>query len=56
MLGIQSGSHDCIYPGMFGSYKVDKLEYGPKDFSVVCFHGTPKMHELPDTWVEEAWM
>lgn len=44
-----------LYPGMFGSYKASGLEDGPGGFSVVCFHGTPKMHELPGTWVERAW-
>jgi hypothetical protein len=44
-----------IFPGMFGSYKADDLEDGPKDFSVVCFHGTPKQNDLGGTWVEDVW-
>ena len=44
-----------LFPGMFGSYKVDELEDGPRDFSVVCFHGGPKQTALMDTWVGEAW-
>lgn len=44
-----------IFPGIIGSYKVDQLEDGPRDFSVCCFHGHPKQHHLEDTWVGEVW-
>jgi hypothetical protein len=43
-----------LYPGRIGSYKADALQAGPKDFSLVCFHGTPKPHEL-DGWVHDCW-
>ena len=44
-----------LYPGTFGSYKADQLEAGPGDFSVCCFHGYPKQHDLPGTWVDRVW-
>ena len=43
-----------LYPGEIGSYKVDELEEGPRDFSVVCFHGQPKQDVLGG-WVEAHW-
>lgn len=45
-----------ICPGMIGSYKADELQEGPRDFSVVCFHGQPKMHEFTEGWVHAAWV
>ena len=44
-----------LFPGMFGSYNADELATGPGDFSVVSFHGHPKQHNLPGSWVEDAW-
>jgi hypothetical protein len=43
-----------VAPGKIGSYKVDGLQDGPKGFSVCCFHGRPKPHEV-DGWVTDAW-
>ena len=45
-----------IWPGLAGSYKADKLQSGPKDFGVVCFHGKPKQHQVDEnSWVRAAW-
>ena len=44
-----------LFPGLIGSYKADSLQEGPGDFSIVCFHGVPKQHQLPGTWVDEKW-
>lgn len=44
-----------LHPGVFGSYKLDGLEDGPGGYATISFHGVPKMHELPGTWVERAW-
>jgi hypothetical protein len=49
---------DCwqdIAPGAIGSYKVDGLEDGPKDFAIVCFHGEPKPHDVTEGWVGDVW-
>ncbi len=43
-----------IWPGVFGSYKVDRLERGPGDFEVISFHGTPKMNAAAP-WAQKAW-
>jgi hypothetical protein len=40
--------------GLIGSYKRDGLAESPRDFHVVCFHGTPKPHQC-DGWVAEHW-
>ncbi len=43
-----------MFPGRIGSYKVDALEASPRDFSICCFHGVPKPHEV-DGWVQQQW-
>ena len=43
-----------IWPGVFGSYKVDRLEQGPGDFKVISFHGIPKMNSAAP-WAQKAW-
>lgn len=43
-----------IFPGMIGSFKVDKLEKNPQDYRIVCFHGSPKPADLTG-WVAERW-
>lgn len=43
-------------PGVIGSYKADRLTDNPKDFSLVCFHGKPKPHEIEGGWVAEHWL
>lgn len=46
----------CL-PGVFGSYKADRLQHGPRGFAHVSCHGRPKMHELPDGhWMHKAWI
>lgn len=49
---------DCwqdVAPGRIGSYKVDELQDGPRDFAICCFHGEPKPHKVTDGWVEKMW-
>ena len=42
-------------PGQVVSYKADDCHAGPPPGArVVCFHGTPKPHEL-DGWIGAAW-
>lgn len=36
--------------GWAGSYK-----YGPANQPITVFHGDPKPHQVPDTWVYENW-
>ena len=45
-----------VAPGRIGSYKADQLQNGPKDFSLVCFHGDPKPHTFTEGWVRDAWL
>lgn len=43
-------------PGVFGSYKADKLHAGPRNFRIVCQHGKPKFNDLPEThWMVRKW-
>jgi len=44
-----------VTPGLIGSYKADGLQDGPRDFSLVCFHGDPKPHTFEKGWVYESW-
>jgi hypothetical protein len=43
-----------VAPAKIGSYKADNLQEGPRGFSVCCFHGTPKPHEV-NGWVADVW-
>jgi hypothetical protein len=51
---VQPDVWQDVAPGKIGSYKVDRLEDGPRDFAVCCFHGTPKPHEV-NGWVALHW-
>lgn len=59
--GMHIGGHphgrlQRYFPGVFGSFKKDKLHHGPRDFRIVCQHGLPKFNDLPDThWMCRAW-
>lgn len=46
---------DDVFPGDVVSYKGHVAEHGLGDAKIVYFHGTPKMHELPGTWVDDHW-
>jgi hypothetical protein len=42
-------------PGIY-SYKRECRRHGPPgDARIVCFHGRPRVHEVMDAWVKEAW-
>jgi len=69
MMNLYSGDQDWIFnrypgadiwqgvaPGKIGSYKADNLQNGPKDFSLICFHGDPKPHTFTEGWVKDAWV
>jgi hypothetical protein len=45
-----------LFPGLV-SYKNDCLPHGgpPDGASIVCFHGTPRIHQVSDPWVREVW-
>lgn len=43
-----------VAPGKIGSYKADNLQAGPRGFSLICFHGEPKPHEV-NGWIVDAW-
>ena len=43
-----------LFPGLIGSYKVDRLAAGPGDYGVVCFHGRPRISELAN-WARNHW-
>lgn len=42
------------FPGIH-SYKRECRGGPPRGCKVVCFHGRPRVHEVPDRWVREAW-
>ena len=46
-----------VFPGKFCSFKADECDDGaPVDAAVMCFHGYPKPHELPEThWAYRLW-
>lgn len=59
-IGTQPQGRDAdrlqtLYPGSFVSYKAHCAPYPPKGARVVCFHGRPRPHEVPDDWVRQAW-
>jgi SAM-dependent methyltransferase len=44
-----------VAPGIY-SYKRECRRSGPpRDARIVCFHGRPRVHEVRDAWVKEAW-
>ena len=45
-----------LYPGKIKSYKADNLESGPDGASIVVFHGKPKMADIEEGWVKDAWV
>lgn len=44
-----------LYPGAFVSFKTHCLPYPPAGTKVVCFHGTPRPHEVTAGWVPDVW-
>lgn len=53
---VKADTWQDIAPGKVGSYKADHLEAGPKDFSIACFHGKPKMADFSEGWVHAHWV
>ena len=43
-----------LHPNLFCSFKATGRRI-PKTESVVCFHGTPRPHEVLDGWVPQVW-
>ena len=45
-----------VVPGIY-SYKRECRGNGgpPRDARIICFHGRPRVHEVRDAWVREAW-
>jgi len=44
------------YPGLIGSYKAHHLADGARGYSVVCFHGKPRLSDLPpNNWARQHW-
>lgn len=44
-----------LYPSVFVSYKCHCGAGLPADARVVCFHGSPRPHEVADGWMKEHW-
>ncbi len=44
-----------LYPSMFVSYKAHCSDGLPDGASVVCYHGTPRPHEVESEWMDEHW-
>lgn len=53
-LGEQDRWQD-LYPGKFVSYKAHCQQGVPEGAAVVCFHGTPRPHEINTPWLDEHW-
>lgn len=45
---------DILPTGTIGSYKVHDLRESNRGYSVCCFHGEPKPHQV-NGWVRDAW-
>lgn len=44
-----------LFPGAFCSFKANCNPNPPADARVICFHGKPRPHETPATWVRDVW-
>lgn len=44
-----------LFPGHFVSYKGHCREGLPESARVVCFHGSPRPHEVADEWMTRHW-
>jgi len=44
-----------LFPGFFGSYKADDLALAPGGFSVVSFHGEPRLYNVRG-WARDEWL
>lgn len=59
--GFHIGRHPHLrlqpmFPGVFGSYKKDRLQDGPRGFKIISFHGKPKFNDLPPAhWTNIVW-
>jgi hypothetical protein len=49
------GGWEALPPALCKSYRYHSKASPPEGASVVCFHGTPKPHEIASGWVPEAW-
>lgn len=45
---------DLLPAGTIGSYKVHDLRESSRGYSICCFHGEPKPHQV-NGWVRDAW-
>jgi hypothetical protein len=57
---IESCAPDAVrlqraFPGLFVSLKNDCRPYPPAGAKVVIFHGEPRPHNCPSSWVKEVW-
>lgn len=56
--GHDIGAHRIlqnVFPGTFASFKADRLDDGPGEAAVVCFHGQPKPHNCGAAWIASHW-
>ncbi|TSA08004.1 MAG: hypothetical protein D4R73_09110 [Deltaproteobacteria bacterium] len=42
-------------PGIYSYKRECRQGVPPRDARIVCFHGRPRVHEVGDRWVKEAW-
>ena len=54
--GVEYLALQDAFPGIY-SFKRECRRNGgpPRDSRIVCFHGRPRVHEVEDRWVMEAW-
>jgi hypothetical protein len=58
-LARTQGPHNdwpALPPALCKSYRYHSRAAPPAGCSVVCFHGTPKPHEINHGWVKEQWV
>jgi hypothetical protein len=49
------GVFDRLPKGAVVSYRYHSKQGAPSGASVIAFHGAPKIAEVKDNWVQEAW-
>jgi ADP-heptose:LPS heptosyltransferase/SAM-dependent methyltransferase len=51
---IEYESIQSVVPGIY-SYKRECRNGLPAGARIICFHGRPRLHEMTEKWVTEAW-
>lgn len=52
---LPHGNLSKKYPDKIVSYKAHNCKHQRPDAPIMCFHGKPKPHTLPDGWANDLW-